>query len=64
MIRLTTYFPQSNTAPVEKWSTAITENELNELKKIANEYPNKHIFTNKKGNLCVNYGRYHNEIIA
>lgn len=64
MIRLVTYFPNSNTAPVEQWSGVITVSELEELKNIANSYPNKHIYTNKNGNLCINYGRYKNEIIA
>lgn len=64
MRRLVTYFPESNTAALEKWETEINENEILELKQVANEYPNKHIYTNRKGNLCINYGRYMNEIVA
>ena len=64
MRRLVTYFPENNTAPLEKWEGEIKENEVEELKQIANNYPNKHIYTNKNGNLCINYGRYRTEIMA
>lgn len=64
MCRLVTYFPENNTTPLKKWECEITENEVGGLIQIANNYPNKHIYTNKNGNLCVNYGRYRNEIIA
>lgn len=64
MTRRITYFPESNTAPLEKWETTIQEDEIEELKEIATRYPNKHIYTNKNGNLCINYGRYKNEIMA
>ncbi len=64
MTRLVTYFPESNTAPLENWEVEISETEIEELKNVANEYPNKHIYTNKNGNLCINYGRYKNEIVT
>ena len=63
MRRLVTYFPESNTAPVERWQTEISESEIEELKRIACEYQNKHIYINSCGNLCINYGRFQNEII-
>ena len=46
MRRLVTYFPESNTAPVERWQTEISESEIEELKRIACEYQNKRIYIN------------------
>lgn len=64
MRRIVRYFPESNTAPLEEWETEITENEIEELKEIAHKYSNTHIYTNTKGNLCIDYGRYSNEIVT
>lgn len=64
MTRITTYYPEGNLTQAEVTETTISEAELNQLKEIANSYPNKHIYTNQKGNLCIVYGRYRNEIVA
>lgn len=64
MKRIVTYFPESNTAPLEKWEALITRTEVQTLKEVASEYPNGKIFTNAKGNLVIKYGRYINEIVA
>lgn len=64
MKRLVTYFPNSNTAPLEKYEVLITRTEVQTLKEIAKEYPNGKIYTNNKGNLVIKYGRYVNEIVA
>lgn len=64
MTRMVVFFPESNTAPLKTWQEPINNKGIEELKKIANNYPNKHIYTDQNGNLCIDYGRYKNKIIA
>lgn len=64
MKRIVTYFAEGNLTPVEQWETTIEPNDIDDLKAIAGNYSNGRIYTNKSGNLCINYGRFVNEIVA
>jgi hypothetical protein len=63
MTRITTYYPEGNLTSAEVTESTITEVEVDQLKEISKSYPNRRIYTNKNGNLCIVYGRYINEII-
>ena len=64
MRRLVTYFPEGANLGVEKSQCTMDKRQIDELKQIARRYPNCRIYTNNRGNLCINYGRYLNEILA